>query len=49
MAAGDVEVYQADIDKLDATLTGNGIVVADSISITKLGGNRVAVLVIKAA
>ena len=53
MAAGDVEVYVGTVDddgtKLDAVLTGNGIVVADSVSMCHLGGNKVAVLVIKAA
>lgn len=53
MAAGDVQVYVAPVDddgtKLDAVLTGNGIVVADSVTMCKLQGNKVAVLVIKAA
>jgi hypothetical protein len=53
MAAGDVEVYIASVDddgtKLDAVLTGNGVVVADSVTMTSLPGSRVCVLVIKAA
>lgn len=53
MAAGDVEVYIAAVDddgtKLDTVLTGNGIVVADSVSMCSLPGGRVCVLVIKAA
>ena len=52
MAAGDIQVYVADADddgtKLDAVLTGNGIVVADDISITTVG-TRVWVVVVKAA
>lgn len=53
MAAGDVEVYVATLDddgtKLDTVLTGNGITASDSVSMCRLQGNRVAVLVIKAA
>ena len=50
MAAGDVEVYgPIPWDSLDATVTGNGVVVADSISMCGVHGGLVLVLVIKAA
>jgi len=53
MAAGDVVTFIADVDddgtKLDAAITGNNVVVADDITMTSLSGNRVVVLVIKAA
>ena len=51
MATGDIQVYIAAADddgtKLDAVLTGNSIVVADSISMTKIG-TKIWVLVVKA-
>ena len=50
MAAGDVEVYGPTTPaELDTLLTGNGIVVADSVSMCTIGGGQVVVLVIKAA
>jgi len=50
MAAGDVEVYGPTTpNALDALLTGNGIVVADNITMCSYGGGMVVVLVIKAA
>jgi len=53
MSAGDIEVYIADVDddgtKLDTVLTGNGIVVADKVTMTSLNGSRVVVMVVKAA
>ena len=52
MAAGDVLTFIVDVDddgtKLDAAITGNGVVVADDITMTSKG-NRATVLVIKAA
>lgn len=52
MATGDVQVYIAAVDddgtKLDTVLTGNSIVVADSITMTSLPGGRVCVMVVKA-
>ena len=53
MAAGDVVTFIAAVDddgtKLDTAITGNGVVVADDITMCSLPGNRVCVLVIKAA
>jgi len=49
MATGDVEVYGPTTpNALDALLTGNGIVVADSISMCNVSGGQILVLVIKA-
>lgn len=50
MGVGDVEVFGPTTpDKLDALITGNGVVVADSISMCSYAGGMVLVLVIKAA
>jgi len=53
IAAGDIETYivagDDDGTKADTALTGNGIVVADSVSCCSLPGGRVFVLVVKAA
>lgn len=53
MAAGDVETYVVQVNDdgtvADTALTGKGILVADGISCCRLSGNRVFVLVIKAA
>ncbi len=53
MAAGDVVTFVATVDddgtKLDAAITGNSVVVADDITMCALPGNKVCVLVIKAA
>ena len=49
MATGDVEVYGPTTpDALDALLTGNSIVVADSVSMCSVSGSQILVLVIKA-
>lgn len=50
MGVGDVEIFgPTTIDKLDALITGNGVVVADSITMCSYGMAMVVVLVIKAA
>jgi len=50
MGVGDVEVYGPTTpDKLDALITGNGVVVADDITMCSYGSGMVVVLVIKAA
>ena len=50
MVAGDVQVYgPTSPNQLDALLTGNGVVVADSISMCNVAGGLVLVLVVKAA
>jgi len=50
MTAGDVETYGPTTpDKLDALITGNGVVVADDITMCNVAGGLVFVLVIKAA
>jgi len=49
MGTGDVEVYGPTTpDALDALVTGNSIVVADSITMCNVGGGMVLVMVIKA-
>ena len=49
MAAGDIETYgPMPTNVVDSTLTGNGIVVADDITMTNIG-HLVFVLVVKAA
>ena len=49
MAAGDVEVYGPTTPNLlDALITGNGVVVADDITMCSVGSGMVFVLVIKA-
>ena len=52
MTAGDIFTYIASVDddgtKLETVLAGK-IVVADTFSVTKISGNRVCVVVVKAA
>ena len=50
MADGDVEVYGPTTPvALDGLLTGNGVVVADNITMCSYGAGMVVVLVLKAA
>lgn len=53
MAAGDIEVYTASIDddgtKLDTALTGNSIASSDRIAVSRVSGNKVAVVVVKSS
>lgn len=52
MAAGDINTYVVAVDddgtKLAAALAGN-VVVADDVTMCSLPGNRVCVVVVKAA
>lgn len=50
MADGDIEVFGPTTpDKLDALLTGNGIVVADNVTMCSYGAGMVVVVIVKAA
>lgn len=53
MAAGDIKTFVVHVNDdgtaLKNALTGQGIVVADSVSVSQIHHNRVVVVVVKAA